>query len=403
MKPHPINEFIVKVASRCNLNCDYCYEYNLGDDSWKSQPKLIDENTIHVLGQRIAEHASQHDLRTVFVSLHGGEPLLLGPKRLDRMCSILREEIGIPTEVIFSMQTNGILLSERIIEVIRRNRIAVSVSIDGDREAHDRHRVDHRGRGSYDRVARGLELLRREAPDCFANVLAVVDTRNNPVRSFDAVASFGVQYMDFLLPHWHWDAPPPRPTDDPVAYGRWFWELYEAWTADRHPGVEIRFLANIVNQLAGGAPLYEGMTLSPVTLIVIATDGSIEAVDCIKSTGSGVQQIGLSINSASFDMALDAQLISIRQAGEGQLCDLCRQCLFKRECAGGYFPHRWGRGRHFDNPSVYCADLYWLISRIREDLASRRRKREAILDRTAERLTSSDRSEIPQKAIGGSQ
>ena len=36
-----INEFIVKVSSRCNLNCTYCYEYNLGDDSWKSMDKKI--------------------------------------------------------------------------------------------------------------------------------------------------------------------------------------------------------------------------------------------------------------------------------------------------------------------------------------------------------------------------
>ena len=35
---HPINEFVIKVASRCNLDCDYCYEYNTGDNTWKSMP-----------------------------------------------------------------------------------------------------------------------------------------------------------------------------------------------------------------------------------------------------------------------------------------------------------------------------------------------------------------------------
>ncbi len=37
----PINEFIIKISSRCNLNCSYCYEYNLGDDSWKLMQKKL--------------------------------------------------------------------------------------------------------------------------------------------------------------------------------------------------------------------------------------------------------------------------------------------------------------------------------------------------------------------------
>lgn len=384
MSVRPINEFIVKAASRCNLNCDYCYEYNLGDETWKSQPKMMNEDTARALGRRIAEHASQHALPTVFVSFHGGEPLLLGPKRLDRICEILREEIAPRTELLFSMQTNATLLTDRFVEVIRRNQIAVSISVDGDHGAHDRHRVDHKGRGSYDRVIRGLELLKRDAPECLSGLLAVIDVRNEPLTTFDAVASLGIDRIDFLLPHCHWDSPPSRPNGDPLAYGRWFWKIYQAWTADRHPGVEIRFLANIVSQLAGGISIYEQMTLSPVTLVVIATDGSMEAVDSIKSTATGTQQLGLNVRSASFDAALDAQLVSIRQAGEAQLCDECRQCRFKRECAGGYFPHRWGRGQRFDNPSVYCADLYWLISRIQEDLVARRRGSETVLNRAAE-------------------
>lgn len=376
MTVQPFNEFIVKAASRCNLDCDYCYEYNLGDASWKAQPKIMSEDTAQALGKRIAEHASLHSLRNVFVSFHGGEVLLLGPYRLQRICQILRDEVHDATKISFSMQTNATLINDRFIDVIKEYEIAVSVSFDGDQDAHDRHRFDHKGRGSYERAMRGLDSLRRGAPEYLAGVLAVIDLQNDPLRTFDAIAALGVGHVDFLLPHWHWEKPPPRPKGDPVEYGRWLWEIYRAWTADRHVGVEVRFLVNIVSQLAGGASIYEAMTLDPVTLVVIAADGSLEAVDSIKSTASGLQQTGLNVHSSSFDAALDARLISLRQSGEGQLCAECRACRFKRECAGGYFPHRWGRGKQFDNPSVYCEDLYWLISKIYEDLASRRTKRE---------------------------
>lgn len=372
MTSFPINEFIVKVSSRCNLNCDYCYEYNLGDDSWKSQPKLMDIDTVRVLARRIAEHAKAHSIPKVFVSLHGGEPLLLGAHRLDETCRVLRDEIGNATLPSFTMQTNATLLDDEIVEVIRNQGIAVSVSIDGDSESNDRHRVDHQGRGSHARVVEGIARLKAGAPECFSGILAVMDLRNDPIRTFDSIASYGVDWVDFLLPHYNWDRVPPRPSDDPIAYGRWYLAIYEAWTADRHPGVTVRFLANIVSQLVGGDSVYEAMTLAPCTLVTVATDGSIEAVDCLKSTATGVQQIGINIHGATFDHAVRAKMVSLRQSGEDQLAPECRSCEFKRECAGGYFPHRWGRGRGFSNPSVFCEDLFWLVGRIRADLLSRR-------------------------------
>jgi uncharacterized protein len=273
------------------------------------------------------------------------------------------------------MQTNATLLDDDIVEVIRNQGISVSVSIDGDSESNDRHRVDHQGRGSHARVVEGIARLKAGAPECFSGILAVMDLRNDPIRTFDSIASFGVDWVDFLLPHYNWDRVPPRPSDDPVAYGRWYWAIYEAWTADRHPDVTVRFLANIVSQLVGGDSVYEAMTLAPCTLVTVATDGSIEAVDCLKSTATGVQQIGINIHGATFDHAVRAKMVSLRQSGEHQLAPECRACEFKRECAGGYFPHRWGRGRGFSNPSVFCEDLFWLLGRIRADLLSRRGNR----------------------------
>jgi uncharacterized protein len=377
MNGQPINEYILKVASRCNLNCDYCYEYHLGDDSWKRQPKFVHIDTAKALAARIVEHATKHRLPNVMVSLHGGEPLLLGARRLDEVCTAIRREVGSSTNVELTMQTNATLVSADAVEVIKRHNISVSVSIDGYEEAHDRHRVDHAGQGTFGSVERGILMLRELAPECISGLLAVIDLRNDPVRTFDAVARFGINWIDFLLPHHHWDRPPPRPTNDEVAYGRWYWEVYQAWTSDRHPSVTVRFLANLVSQLAGGAHLYEAMTLAPCTLVTIATDGAIEGVDCLKSTGTGAQQMGFNIFENTFDEVLSSQIVSVRQSGEAQLAPECVRCEFKAECAGGYFPHRWGRGREFSNPSVFCADLFWLAGKVKKDLTERRHRREA--------------------------
>ena len=77
-----INEYVIKVVSRCNLNCSYCYEYNLGDDSWKTEPKTMSIDTLDLLLEKIIDHSETHNIKEIYLGLHGGEPLLLGPKNL---------------------------------------------------------------------------------------------------------------------------------------------------------------------------------------------------------------------------------------------------------------------------------------------------------------------------------
>ena len=84
----PIATYIIKIASRCNLDCDYCYEYNMGDDSWRKEPSVISEDTLNIAVSRINEHAKANALKNINISLHGGEPLLVGYKRFEKIISI---------------------------------------------------------------------------------------------------------------------------------------------------------------------------------------------------------------------------------------------------------------------------------------------------------------------------
>ena len=83
-----INTIVLKVASPCNLNCTYCYEYNHGDDSWKKKPKRIALSTIDKLSKDIQQYIELKKLKAFNVVSHGGEPLLLGSKYMDEMYKI---------------------------------------------------------------------------------------------------------------------------------------------------------------------------------------------------------------------------------------------------------------------------------------------------------------------------
>src|ERR1700744_954695 len=69
---------VVKVASRCNLNCSYCYVYNAGDTTYLRQPAVMSQETALAVIERAASHYIHHQLESFVFVFHGGEPLLAG-------------------------------------------------------------------------------------------------------------------------------------------------------------------------------------------------------------------------------------------------------------------------------------------------------------------------------------
>tara|TARA_B110000285_G_scaffold168628_1_gene188640 strand:+ start:1857 stop:2999 length:1143 start_codon:yes stop_codon:yes gene_type:complete len=378
LEPYPIIELVVKIASRCNLNCTYCYEYNQGDDSWKKASKFMSIETAIQLGKRIQEHISEHKLKEYNIGLHGGEPLLMSPKKIDELTSCIKNQIDPNINLFFGMQTNGALITKEHIKILKTHNICISVSLDGLKKTNDKFRVDLKGRSSWDRVITGINLLLSEAPELFKGVLSVIDIDADPLETFDFLASFDVD-IDFLLPLHTFDKPPYYPNNKKNAYGEWYFEIYKAWINGRNSHIDVRFIKNIVVQLMGGSAIYEVMTSSPIGLLTISTDGGIEGVDCLKVTGRGTQITGLNIFENSLTDSLSNELVKLRQSGISDLHNKCKSCKYLYGCAGGYFPNRYSDKDGFNNPSVYCDDLFWLLSSIENDLLKRTKNERATI------------------------
>lgn len=360
----------MKVTSRCNINCDYCYEYHHGDDSWKFQSKLMEYATFERTIQQIAAHAHRHAINHIYLSLHGGEPLLLGPGRLAEFSGLARSLLqskGVTATI--SLQTNGTLITDEIAKIIHERQIFVGISIDGSQAHNDLHRIDFRGRSTYHATLKGIETLKNHAPDFIGGILSVIDLRNDPIETFDAIAKLGIPNIDFLLPHHNWNNPPPRSEAaiEPE-YARWYLAVWRHWTRGPHSNVRVRFLDNLVARLTGHPGLYEQMSLSPPALVTINPNGDYEGVDTLKSSGAQAQKTGLNIWSNTFDDFLATTAYTSRQKWPDMLPTPCHSCDLSRICVGGYLPHRYSRTMGLDNRSVYCEDLYMLIRSIRDDI-----------------------------------
>lgn len=144
---------IIKPTHICNLACTYCYN----DDV--REPVMRLETLDRIIEQTI-KHARESDaFKAAEFIWHGGEPMVPGLRFYEQVAE-LQAKYASNFEVRNIIQTNGVLINEKWINFFKKNNFAVSISIDGPKHLHDVNRIDARGRGSFDRVLKAIQLVR---------------------------------------------------------------------------------------------------------------------------------------------------------------------------------------------------------------------------------------------------
>ena len=149
-----VKALCLHVAHTCNLNCSYCFA---------SQGKYHGERAImsYEVGKQaldflIAHSGTRHNLE---VDFFGGEPLMNFEvvKQLVAYARSIEKEHG--KNFRFTLTTNGMLIDDDVIDFANREMHNVVLSLDGRKEVHDRFRVDHAGRGSWERIVPKFQKL----------------------------------------------------------------------------------------------------------------------------------------------------------------------------------------------------------------------------------------------------
>src|ERR1700759_2989719 len=119
----PIAQLLVKVASRCNIDCSYCYWFR--DAAVYDKPKLMSCEVLDALLRRVEEHVVRHSLPEFPLILHGGEPMLWGIENFSRIaqgCAAVAARTG--CDIPIAVTTNGVLIEEAWLDCFETNRIA---------------------------------------------------------------------------------------------------------------------------------------------------------------------------------------------------------------------------------------------------------------------------------------
>jgi uncharacterized protein len=342
--------------------------YEHADQSYLKRPKFMVPEVFQRTMEVARRYSEQHQNRKIGLTFHGGEPTLVGLGNFVWMLETAHRIMGSSLGCV-SLQTNAILLTSEWAETLREWGVVVGVSLDGPPEIHDKARVRHDGGGSYRDTIRGLRAL--QAAGVNAGVLCVVDPMASGRDIYRHFLSLDVKVMDFLLPDVTHDSMErcfPNVKGSRRVY-RYLREIFDEWISADDPEFRIRIFWNFLRQFVGSTPENDAFGNLGMSYLVIESDGDIEALDALKVCAPGANALGANIMNGGFGSLAGAPAV-LRQAisGDIPLASKCMACREKTTCGGGYLPHRYSEAAGFNNPSVWCDDIFALLSHIRRSM-----------------------------------
>jgi uncharacterized protein len=314
--------------------------------------------------KRTRQYCALSGQKEIRLGFHGGEPCLLPVQQFREWCDFARAELN-GIKLHLSVQTNGTLIDERWIDAFREHAVDVGISMDGPKAVHDIFREDHAGRGSYDKVARGLSRL-KEANIRYG-ILCVITLGADPLAIQRHFVELGCPRVTYILPDFTHDSIGEvrgRYGETPCA--DFLIQIFDEWWFNGSLEIRIADLWNIARVVLGGDSEIETIGNSAPAYIFVETDGSMEGLDSLRVCKEGASRIGFNVLNEGFEAIAAAGGIHATAIFKGlPLPAGCKGCPEEFTCAGGYLPHRYSAERGFDNPSVWCADLLKLFKHVR--------------------------------------
>ena len=196
---------ILCLTEDCNLQCKYCiysdnYEYSR--NSSKNTMKIeTGKKAIDYFFKLNEKQSSRNPGKKLAISFYGGEPLLC-LSTMDKLMQYARRNT--PLRLTFVMTTNGLLLNDEVADFIVKNNIFLAISLDGNKENHDRNRITRYGHGSFDIVYTNINRFLERHPD-YSNKIGFIcvfdsNTDLESVERFFQDNQLNIMFADPVAP-----------------------------------------------------------------------------------------------------------------------------------------------------------------------------------------------------------
>lgn len=322
--------FLIKPASSlCNLRCTYCFYKDVSSRREIVSYGIMDEHIMRTLIDRAFE-VIDDDGELTF-AFQGGEPTLAGIDYYKTFTGYV-EKKRTNQKICYALQTNGTLLDDEWGEFFSKNQFLIGVSLDGYEANTNQFRVDSEGRGMYNRILQGIEVLKRHQVDF--NILSVITQKlsKHPKAFYKYMKSQGFGYIQCIPCLGELDGNTEQELN-PDGYLRFYKELYELWAEDYRQGdyVSITLFDNLMLMLNDRPPQQCGMLGFCSAQFVVEADGSVYPCDFYVLDEYCCGNI---IDNSIEELAINDMMQGFLKE-EKKAHKICEDCPFTGICHGG--------------------------------------------------------------------
>lgn len=328
-----LNLLIKPASSLCNLRCKYCFYEDEASNRAQHSMGIMEEDLADTLIAQVFEAVDPNG--TITFAFQGGEPTIAGFPYFRHFVAKVKECRPSKVNVNFSIQTNGTLLDEDWARFFGENHFLVGLSLDGFRDAHEIHRIDATGGGTWKQVLAAKALLEQHGVDY--NALCVVTSRcaSAPERAYKTLKQLGFRYIQFIAcldPIGHTRGREPWSLT-PAAYGRFLCRVFDLWYRDWCSGNyhSVRLFEDYIHTLLGDGASACSACGKCGSYLVIEADGSTYPCDFFALDH---WKIGSLQDMTIAQMITSPKAADFLQWGTEKPIE-CGSCLYGRLCNGG--------------------------------------------------------------------
>ena len=162
------NQLLLEMTSNCNMRCKYCIYSDHYFYSKDYSNNLLSLDTaiaaVDLYFENFKKVFFHNPHKKAAIGFYGGEPLL-NFKVIQQLVEYCKNNYSHKYPTQFNITTNGLLLTDEVIDFLVENNFAITVSIDGNAENHNRNRVDVSGNATHHRVLQAIKSIQNRYPD----------------------------------------------------------------------------------------------------------------------------------------------------------------------------------------------------------------------------------------------
>lgn len=323
---------IKPASSLCNLRCKYCFYTNVSDLREVKSTGVMTDDTVDNLLKNIFAFLNKGD--QLIIAFQGGEPTLAG---LDFFEKFANKAQAISSNkniaISYSMQTNGINLTEKFCQHLKKHNYLVGLSLDLDSSLHDLNRIDSQGEGTFKRVSKARELL--EQMNVEYNILCVLSNplAKHPEKIWKTIVNNNLKFVQFIPCLNDFDGDEnSKLALQPKHFASFYSTLLPLWFNEfkNNNYISIRFFDDFFNLIKSHVVNSCGLTGSCGNQFVVESDGSVYPCDFYVLDQ---WKIGNITTTSVPDIMSNPKVNQF--ICDKSIPEFCNSCRFKQLCNGG--------------------------------------------------------------------